>query len=168
LEIQRLASPFLPTDSTSFYNAGVPSLAFFTGIHEEYHTPADTPEKIDYEGILKVAQYVQHLTDAVANLESAPKYSKVDRSRPKVQIGIQMEDAGKDRGVNVVEVMAGSPAEKAGILAGDVVKSLDGKPVKNMESILAILTDLKAGTNYSLSVLRGETMKDLSIQPVKN
>ena len=31
LEIQRLANPFLPTDSTSFYNAGVPSLALFTG-----------------------------------------------------------------------------------------------------------------------------------------
>src|SRR4029079_7428908 len=41
---------YLPTDATSFYMHGVPILAAFTGAHVEYHTPRDTPEKLNYEG----------------------------------------------------------------------------------------------------------------------
>ena len=39
---------FLPTDATSFYQAGVPILAAFTGTHADYHTPRDTPDKLNY------------------------------------------------------------------------------------------------------------------------
>ena len=167
LKIQRLANPFLPTDSTSFYNAGVPTIALFSGLHDEYHTPADTPEKIDYQGIFNVTHYVRHLTDAVAKLETAPKYAKFERNQPKVKIGIRMEDAGEDKGVKVLEVMADSPAKKAGIQPEDVVESLDSKPVKNMQSLLSILTKCKAGKEYPIVVRRGKESKDLKIVPVK-
>jgi len=167
LKIQRLANPFLPTDSTSFYNAGVPALALFTGTHDEYHTPADTADKIDFAGLHKVTTYVQHLTHAVANLETAPKYAKFERSRPKVKIGVRMEDAGEEKGVKVLEVMAGSPAQKAGVQPEDVLESLDKKPIKNMESLLTVLAKCKAGKEYPMKVRRGKASKDLKIVPAK-
>lgn len=167
LKIQRLANPFLPTDSTSFYNAGVPTIALFSGLHDEYHTPADTPDKIDYQGIFNVTHYVRHLTDAVAKLEIAPKYAKFERNQPKVKIGIRMEDAGEDKGVKVLEAMADSPANKAGIQPEDVVESLDSKPVKNMQSLLSILTKCKAGKEYPIVVRRGKESMDLKIVPAK-
>ena len=33
--------PYVPSDGMAFYLAGVPSLSFFTGAHEDYHTPRD-------------------------------------------------------------------------------------------------------------------------------
>ena len=79
LKLEKSASPYLPTDSTPLYNVGVPILALFTGLHDDYHTPRDTPDKIDYPGLEKVSKYLRDLTSATANLESAPDYIKVKR-----------------------------------------------------------------------------------------
>ena len=76
MKIEKSANPNLPTDSTPIYNAGVPILALFTGLHDDYHTPADTPDKIDYAGLLKVTNYLQSLTTATANREMPPDYVK--------------------------------------------------------------------------------------------
>ena len=45
--------PYLPTDSTSFYLHGVPILNLFTGANDNYHTPRDKPETLNYAGIKK-------------------------------------------------------------------------------------------------------------------
>ncbi|HAA87403.1 MAG TPA: hypothetical protein DCE22_04050, partial [Verrucomicrobiales bacterium] len=74
IKIEKSANPNLPTDSTPLYNAGVPILALFTGLHDDYHTPADTPDKIDYAGLLKVTNYLQSLTTTTANREMPPDY----------------------------------------------------------------------------------------------
>lgn len=55
LSLQLQADPYLPTDSTAFYLKGVPILSAYTGTHEDYHTPTDTPDKINYAGLAKVA-----------------------------------------------------------------------------------------------------------------
>ena len=53
--------PYLPTDVTSFYVKNVPVLSFFTGAHEDYHRPTDTAEKINYEGLERVAQFAKQI-----------------------------------------------------------------------------------------------------------
>ena len=78
-EVKKSDNPYLPTDSTPVYNAGVPILALFTGLHDDYHTPRDTTDKIDYIGLEKVSKYLRDITTATANLESAPDYIKVKR-----------------------------------------------------------------------------------------
>ena len=67
------------SEIAEIYNAGVPILALFTGLHDDYHTPRDTIDKIDYTGLEKVSKYLRDLTTATANLESAPDYIKVKR-----------------------------------------------------------------------------------------
>ena len=49
---------YLPTDASSFYLRGVPILSAFTGAHSDYHTPRDTPEKLNYEGAAQVARFM--------------------------------------------------------------------------------------------------------------
>lgn len=46
------------SDHVSFINAGVPSAHLFTGKHDAYHTPADTPENLNLLGMRQIAQYV--------------------------------------------------------------------------------------------------------------
>ena len=46
-----------PSDHTSFYLADIPVLHFFTGQHEDYHKPSDTADKLNYEGMVRVADF---------------------------------------------------------------------------------------------------------------
>ena len=49
--------PYQPTDITSIYPKGVPSIALFTGTHKDYHKPTDDPDTLNYEGMERVAEY---------------------------------------------------------------------------------------------------------------
>lgn len=61
------------SDHASFYNKGVPVAFLHTGLHRYYHTPQDTPEKLDYDGIAQICRYCYDLTLAVAQAEDRPK-----------------------------------------------------------------------------------------------
>jgi hypothetical protein len=56
LPLQVQDDAYLPTDSTSFYLAGVPVLSFFTGVHQDYNTSRDTADRMTYEGLTRVAR----------------------------------------------------------------------------------------------------------------
>ena len=47
-----------PSDHTSFYNSDIPVLHFFTGQHEDYHKPTDDFEKLNYEGMQAISDYI--------------------------------------------------------------------------------------------------------------
>ena len=61
----------------------------------------------------------------------------------------------KTRGVLIGAVMPGEPAEKAGMLAGDVVLAMDGKPVENSSELLRFIADQKPGATVKLTIWRG-------------
>ena len=46
------------SDHKNFYDKNVPILVFFTGLHPDYHTPFDTPEKIDYENLHTITKII--------------------------------------------------------------------------------------------------------------
>jgi Zn-dependent M28 family amino/carboxypeptidase len=49
------------SDHTSFYNKKIPVLFFITGLHDDYHKPTDTVEKINYEGEKSILDFVYDL-----------------------------------------------------------------------------------------------------------
>ncbi|MEM9016891.1 MAG: M28 family peptidase, partial [Verrucomicrobiota bacterium] len=74
LKIKRSPNPYIPSDGLSFYQAGVPMLAAFTGLHDDYHTPEDTIDKIDFAGLEQVTNYLRLLVVEIANQPEAPVY----------------------------------------------------------------------------------------------
>ncbi|MRT92778.1 M28 family metallopeptidase [Ancylomarina sp. 16SWW S1-10-2] len=46
------------SDQASFVKNKIPSIMYFNGLHDDYHTPEDTPNKLDYKNIERVAQLV--------------------------------------------------------------------------------------------------------------
>ena len=46
------------SDHANFAKKGVPVAFFFTGLHRDYHQPSDTPDKIHYEKLLRIATWV--------------------------------------------------------------------------------------------------------------
>lgn len=55
------------SDHYNFAKHGIPSIFFFNGIHEDYHMPTDTPDKIEYDALAKRAQLAFHLAWELAN-----------------------------------------------------------------------------------------------------
>ncbi len=88
LPIQPSDDTFLPTDATSFYLAGVPVINAFTGVHPDYHTPRDTPDKLDYDHAAQIARFMGMMTEVVSRAEDAPNYIEhKNEARPMAQAG---------------------------------------------------------------------------------
>jgi acetylornithine deacetylase/succinyl-diaminopimelate desuccinylase-like protein len=62
------------SDHAPFYQKGIPICFIHTGMHNDYHTPEDTPEKIDYDGLLQVTKYVANIMWEVDRLPSRPRF----------------------------------------------------------------------------------------------
>lgn len=65
-------SMFGRSDHANFAKMGVPIAFFFTGLHRDYHQPTDTPEKIHFSKLLRIARYVYDIAFELATQESRP------------------------------------------------------------------------------------------------
>jgi serine protease DegS len=63
----------------------------------------------------------------------------------------------------VIEVSPGSPAEKSGILLGDIVVTVEGSPIANMQSLQPFLDSENVGRTIAFDVVRGGQRVKLSI-----
>ena len=164
--------PYLPTDATSFYLKGIPIISAFTGAHPDYHSPTDTPEKINYEGLGRIGSLLNELLLELANVESVPDYvAKKGRKRKggrglRVYLGTVPDYAASDvSGLKISGASSGSPAEKAGLLKGDVIVELDGKPIADIYDFMHALNSLEANKAVDIKVQREAGFRMLKITP---
>ena len=75
----------------------------------------------------------------------------------------QQKESASERGVLVVRVLDGSPAERAGVLVGDVLFALDGQSTDSPERLLDLLAT-GSGTTSTLRVLRGASAVGLTVE----
>ena len=71
------------SDQWSFMQRGIPGIFFFTGLHPDYHTPRDTPDKINYPKLEKITRLVYLSTLELANASSRPQFVKATPVSPK-------------------------------------------------------------------------------------
>ncbi len=70
---------------------------------------------------------------------------------------------GQETGLLLVSVNPGGPAEKAGLLLGDTILSLDNHPVRQMDDLLALLTAERVGVTTSVRFVRGGQVQERSV-----
>jgi len=87
------------------------------------------------------------------------EYEGLDIQR--VRLGIRLGD-GKDQ-VSVESVMPDSTAEKAGILAGDVILAFDGEPVKDNFDLIYAVRQKRPGDQSVVQIRRGDETLDLPV-----
>jgi aminopeptidase N len=155
-------SPF-GSDQVSFIVKNVPAMHFFTGPTADYHRTSDTPDKINAEGIASIAAFAAEATRFLADRDrpltfvpqgvEKPKPSQPSAPR-RVSLGTIPDMADQGEGVLVSGVLPGSPAEKAGIQAGDRIVSVDGEKVGGLEDYSGILKSRKPGDRILVTVLR--------------
>ena len=63
------------SDQWPFLQNGVPAIFFHTGLHPDYHTPYDQPEKINYQKLETIARLVHQVAWNIAQNPSRPRYA---------------------------------------------------------------------------------------------
>lgn len=163
---------YIPTDASVFFLHGVPILSAFTGNHGEYHTPRDTPEKLNYEGISKVARLMNLVCRNLISRPKMPNY--VMQAKPtdgqrranlRAYLGSIPDYAESDtKGVLLSGVAKGGPADKAGVKGGDIIVKLAGKAIENIYDYTYAIEALKIGQEVEIVVQRDG--KDLTLKVV--
>jgi Tol biopolymer transport system component len=151
-----------PSDHMLFYSKEIPVLFFFTGAHAQYHKPDDDSNTINYEGLKSVSDYVYRVVEQIQQHDEAPKFTRVQASREEMAsrgglrayLGTIPDYAEEVKGVKLTGVREGSPAEKAGIQAGDIIVEFAGKKVENIYDYTFALQNSKPGQTVSIGLLR--------------
>ncbi len=159
-----------PSDHTAFYNRNIPVLMFFTGPHNDYHKPEDDLEKIDYAGLVTVADVVADVithfdgyNGALAFVKTADPSEGKQRAQFKVTLGIMPDYVAEVKGVKVDNVVPERPAEKAGILAGDIVVKMGAIEIGDIYDYMGALGSFKKGDTCVVRVLRGEVPVEVTV-----
>ncbi|HEV2471652.1 MAG TPA: M28 family peptidase, partial [Chthonomonadales bacterium] len=159
--IAQSESGFGASDQQSFYAQHIPVLFFFTGTHKDYHTATDTADKVNSAGEAKVLAFVAEAAERIADSNSAPTLQHISEPQQAgpsrgfpVYLGSVPDYSATVAGVRLNGVREGSPAEAAGLKAGDVIVEFGGKPIKNIYDYSYALKDHHPGDTISITVLR--------------
>jgi hypothetical protein len=167
LTLSYVGDGYGPSDQTSFYAKKIPVLHLFTGTHSEYHRPDDDWQLINAAGMAEVAEFAATLIGDLANWEG--ELTLIERERPQASGGGgygpylgTVPDFGEVEGggLRLAGVRAGSPAEAAGLQAGDVVVEFAGKEILNIYDYTYALREHAPGDTVLIKVKReGETVE---------
>jgi len=173
LELDKTATR-LPTDAASFVPREVPILAAFTGAHEDYHTPRDTPEKLNYEGAAKIAHLFALIARGILTADTPPPFeleegaqpSEVPRANLTAYLGtIPDYVAGDIKGMKLSGVSGEGPAAKAGVKGGDVIIELAGRKIENVYDYTYAIEALKIGDPVKMILMRDSKKLELQVTP---
>ena len=166
------------SDHTSFTARQIPVLFFFSGLHEDYHKPSDTWDKIES---VQAARLLELIADAVTEIANAPERPHfVKAGAPGGGYAAGAGEAGRGagygpyfgsipdfaeppRGVRFSDVREGSPAAKAGLRAGDILVEFDAKPVGNLHDFTYALRGRQVGDVVRVKVIRGGEEVEASV-----
>jgi S1-C subfamily serine protease len=70
-----------------------------------------------------------------------------------------------ESGILVVSIEPGSPAQRAGLLEGDVIVAYDGRPIAGIDDLHRLLTEARMGVRSSLTIIRRTEILFLDIVP---
>ena len=154
-----------PSDHAVFFAARRPVLHFFTDLHDDYHRSTDDWDKLNVAGIAQVAQFVADLAWTLANRPGPLTF--VDAPRPQATggggsgygayLGTIPDMSGSPGGVRITGVRAGSPAEQAGLKAGDIITAIGSKQVANLFDMTEALRSHQAGDTVAIVAKRDGT-----------
>ncbi len=165
---------FGPSDHSSFYARRIPVLHFFSDTHEDYHRASDDADRINVAGIARVVRLAERVVRDVGDRDggltfvqaplSASGRTASPRAGAQPYLGSVPDMAAGDRpGLRLTGITAGSPADRAGLRAGDLVVSLGSTTVTDLTSYSDALYAHKPGDEVEIVVLRGNERLTLRV-----
>ena len=165
------------SDHMSFMKLKIPVLHFFTGVHADYHRPSDDSDKLDYDSM---ASIVRLGDDLVARMQ-AQALLPWNESEPQVKGGAEEVASSaatkgfsvwfgsipsygfEGPGVLLTGTSSGSPAEKAGMLAGDILLQVGDVRIDTIHDFSYALKIYKPGDVVVTRFSRGGVLETVRI-----
>ena len=147
-----------PSDHTSFYNKGIPVLFFNSGSHQDYHKSSDDLELINFSGIREISEYVINIIHELNNFgklnfrETVSEQSTV--SRFEVSLRVMPDYVYEKEGMKADQILKGGPADKAGLIDGDVIIKVGEYYIKDIYAYMNALSNFKNGDETTVVILR--------------
>lgn len=149
-----------PSDHTSFYLADIPVLHFFTGQHEDYHKPSDDSEKLNYQGMKLISDYIfeimSDLDDNGTLAFRTTKNESEETPRFKVGLGVVPDYLYDGEGMRIDGTREDTPAFNAGLQKGDIVVKLGDSTITDMMSYMRALSVFDKGDKSTVVVKRND------------
>jgi hypothetical protein len=156
-----------PSDHTSFYLADIPVLHFFTGQHEDYHKPSDDTEKVNFEGMEMVSNYIFSIIKDLDSQKKLPFRKTKNESEVvpdfKVTLGVVPDYLFSGKGMRIDGVSEEKPAQKAGLQKGDVVVKMGEYEVIDMMSYMKSLSKFEKGQTEIVTINRDGELKKVEV-----
>lgn len=154
-----------PSDQTPFLARGVPVLFLHTGAHADYHRVSDTADKVDPAGLAAVARLALRAAFDAAQRPDRIEAVRAPSPGPRpgggergygAYLGTIPDFAERaEPGVLVSAIRPGSPAEKAGLAAGDVVTGVGRVEVRTLADLGVALRAHRPGDVVEVRFQRG-------------
>jgi hypothetical protein len=151
------------SDFLSFIRSGIPAVFYFTGPFPTYHTPKDTAESLDYDGLTQVTAFITDIGAALLAYDGAFTFkqpagmppAEAPKGERKVSMGTVPDFEGGDQpGYLVGDVTPGGAAEQAGMKKGDLITKVGDRVIGNIHDYVFALQDLNPGQVVTVVALR--------------
>jgi hypothetical protein len=170
LTVKTTASGLGPSDHSNFYRADVPVLFFFTGLHDDYHTPEDVSWRVNPEGTLRIIDLCEDILDEATHRDEmftfqlSTQGTAARDTGATVRLGIMPSySTGDKSGVLIDGVTEGTSAHDAGLLEGDVITAWDGKEVDGGADLMKHLRSHQPGDVVTITVVRDGKPMDVPV-----
>ncbi|MDC1067688.1 M20/M25/M40 family metallo-hydrolase [Candidatus Kapabacteria bacterium] len=171
-EISMIQTGMGPSDHSSFYKAKKPVLAIFSGIHSDYHTPEDTPDKINWEGMDSIINFSIDLFESIdkkgnltfQEVQINEKSKTIRRGGSSVVMGVIPNYSDIDHGFIIDGVTPKGPAALAGLKGGDILIEVDGDKIVDIYDFMYSYWDKNPGDIVVVKVLRDNKDEPISLK----
>ena len=172
LAITAIGDGFGPSDQSSFYARNIPVLHFFTNVHADYHAATDDVDKIDADGEARVVALAWRVLRELGDRDLRLHFKRGTQPAPSMRAGSGSDvwlgsvpdmAAGAVKGLRLSGVTPGSPADQAGLVAGDVIVEFDGKAVTDLYTYSDALYAHKPGDVVKVVYLRGTERREAMV-----
>ena len=178
-DLRKQGDGYGPSDQSYFYAAGRPVLHIFTDLHEDYHRPTDDWQKVNFEGMARIIDFTAGLTSALGGRGAPLTFVEVPRPTSHAMADrAAAQDAGSSYGaylgsipdmtsspggVRLMGVRKDSPADRAGLRAGDVITRIGDQGVPDLQAMTNALRSFKPGDTTEIVVIRDDRPLTLKV-----
>ncbi|MCK4889000.1 MAG: M20/M25/M40 family metallo-hydrolase, partial [Candidatus Aminicenantes bacterium] len=171
IESDLIAQDLDASDQVSFIKKGIPGIQIFSGPHLDYHKPSDTSDKIDPEGLVKIAKISKEVLLYLSERElpmtftgkagvSGSKPSLTTKKNMRASIGIMPDFTFSAGGVKVAMAMKSAVGKDHVLMKGDIVTAIGDNKVSNLKEYSTALKKYIPGQKVEITFLRsGKVMK---------
>ncbi len=151
------------SDQVSFIKRNIPSIQLYDGNIEDYHKPTDTFDKLDFKGMISVAEFAISVIEELIDKEiDFQKTQLKSVSKRNVSLGFAPDFSYSGVGIKIKKINPSSPLSLLSIKEGDIITAINNTVIKDIYDYMDILSQIDIHKPILIDCLCGGEKKRFS------